>query len=176
VDDTPQERTREEIVQEIKDAGVPTMTIGDNEVPLYGLPTAETWALINLICCIAGGILAIGMLVAALVRRKKKDEEENPDARSSRSEREDEQRRKRVRPVWLLVSVILGIVGVIVFALTEDMNNVMVFFDNWTIVMAIILGVEIVGAVFTIKRDKKNDEDDSNELEDDIDMFLKNEA
>lgn len=150
------------------------MTIGDNEVPLYGLPGMDVWALLNLILCIAGAVLAVVILIVALVRRNKKQDEEEEyetEARHYRSDSEEEQeeeKRKKLRPVWLVLTAIAGILGVIVFILTEDMTNLMVWMDNWTIVNAIIFAVGVIGAIFAFKKVKEDKDEDNKELEDKV--------
>jgi H+/gluconate symporter-like permease len=71
-----------------------------------------------------------------------------------------EKKQKQHRLFWLLLSVIMGVVGIVVFFLTEDMSRSMAMVDKWTIVNAIILAVEIIAIVFTFKHNKNNNKND----------------
>jgi hypothetical protein len=50
--------------------------------------------------------------------------------------------------------VIAGIIGVVLFILTEDISKLMALFDRWTIIHAVILVFEIVGYMVTLKNNK----------------------
>jgi len=54
--------------------------------------------------------------------------------------------------LWLLITVIAGIVGVIDFFVTENMSLPMRMVDWWTIVNAVILVLGVVGAMLAFKR------------------------
>jgi hypothetical protein len=56
--------------------------------------------------------------------------------------------------MWLIIAVAMGIVGIIVFLLTEDMCHPMCMVDKWTIVNAIIFIVEIIAITFIFKHKK----------------------
>ncbi|MGI6153629.1 MAG: InlB B-repeat-containing protein [Christensenellaceae bacterium] len=135
-----------------------SVRIGDEEAPLYGTE-AGVWALINLISCIIGGALAVCILVIALVRRKKRQDGDEDAKYYRNNKQEQEEQKKILRPVWLIVGIVLGVVGIIVFLLTEDMRNQMVLADGWTALMLVLLAAEIVGSVFAFKRNKKNEDD-----------------
>ena len=61
---------------------------------------------------------------------------------------------KRRRTVWLVLAVLLGIVGMVVFALTADIRTSMTLVDQWTVVFAIVLLFQVMSAVIAFK-DKK---------------------
>jgi len=111
------------------------------------------WALVNLMLAIAGALLALITVIRILVRSK-----EDEDLYRDESELEKEQRTK-YRKVWTLTTLIAGILGIIVFLLTEDMRLPMVLIDEWTIVNAIIFIAGIIGYAFAVKRDKDEDSD-----------------
>lgn len=94
----------------------------DKETPLV---KGGSWALMNLIMTIAG---AVGAVMMAVTYFTKKDEEEIRN------------RHMMVR----LVGILLSIVSVIAFLLTEDMRNPMVMMDKWTLLMAVLLGGELI--------------------------------
>ena len=58
-------------------------------------------------------------------------------------------------------SILVGIISVIAFILTEDMSLPMVLTDKWTFLMILLLIIEIVN-IFIIRRQSKGEEDDDN--------------
>jgi len=63
--------------------------------------------------------------------------------------------RKESRLLWILLTVILGIVGVVFFLLTEDMRLPVRFIDIWTIINAIIFLAGIICVMFCFKTEKE---------------------
>jgi H+/gluconate symporter-like permease len=131
--------------------------------------TLQTWALVNVILSIVGLILAITVLICILLKKKQKqkkeqDEQKEPKSQNSAERKEDEQaddeetkKQKQHQTLWIL-SFILGIVGVVVFLLTENTSLPMGLVDQWTIVNAIIFIVEIIAIALLIFRRKKKNE------------------
>ena len=125
--------THEEVVEQLKEEGIPTITIGGLEIPLAAGSMGEfVWALLNLILAIAGVILLVVAIIRFLTRNRKEE--------------------RILRPVWLIVSILMGIVGLAIFLLTEDMKLSMVLTDKWTIPSTIVLGMGIVSLFLTFKR------------------------
>jgi heme/copper-type cytochrome/quinol oxidase subunit 2 len=120
--------------------------VTDTGVPLSSTQVKgqNAWALFNLILAIIGIVLALTACIHALVRntREKREASEGFVPQSERL-----QRRNR-RMLWFVIAVCLGIAGVVVFFLTQDLSSQMVMVDNWTILNAIILVLEIASYVF----------------------------
>jgi hypothetical protein len=161
--------TPEEVLSILKDAGVPTISIGGLQIPLSaGSTNLPVWALVNLILAIAGIALAVFAVLRKRLRSREEDDEDYDedvlyaDAETT-EETDDEQPRKK--PVWLILSVLLGLAGIILFLITEDMRNLMVLLDRWTIVNAIIFAAEIIAVrlVFKRKEDEKDEEEETAE-------------
>ncbi|MCL2134138.1 MAG: InlB B-repeat-containing protein [Candidatus Bathyarchaeota archaeon] len=151
----------------------PPPTPPENEVPM--------WALVNLIISVIGLILAIILIIAAILWRKQKQKttskqqkQQNTTKNQYTSKQSDEienetenekMKQRQRRLLWLLTGVIMGILGIIVFILTEDMTLPMQYVDKWTIVNAIIFIVEIIAITLTFKHQKidktKPDEEDN---------------
>lgn len=88
---------------------------------------------------------------------KRKDEDE--DERNVRyTEDEDEEELKRKGLVRLL-SILPAVFAVITFILTENMRNPMIIVDKWTILMLLYAVVNVVLAVFSIKKREKAEEE-----------------
>ena len=130
--------------------------ISVQRIPLFGKPGEPVWALLNLIMCIISALIAVFVLIKS---GKRKDEEEEDEYDAAYAD-DSKAREKTRRPVCQTLAVIFGIMGVIVFLLTEDMRNTMVLIDFWTIVNAIILILAVTCAGFIFKR-KRADEKDS---------------
>lgn len=124
------------------------------------------WALVNLILSVVGLVLAVLLVIWALFQRNKKqakpqggqrvdDESGKYMAQQSDDNYSDEvKKQKKRRTLWFLLSVILGVVGIVVFLFTEDLSRKMALVDSWTIVNAIILAVQIIAIVSAFKHKK----------------------
>jgi hypothetical protein len=59
--------------------------------------------------------------------------------------------------LWLVATVVLAVVGVVVFLLTEDLSLPFGWVtDKWTILNAVILAIEIVAIWLCLKTAKTN--------------------
>ncbi|MDR0853532.1 MAG: InlB B-repeat-containing protein [Clostridiales Family XIII bacterium] len=133
------------------DQGIPVLGIGESGVPLIAPAGFSAWAILNLILCAIGLILAIVMFFHLFRRQLKRAKEEGKAADSFYGYDADEEQ-KRSRKIFMILSALLAVVGVVLFMLTEDMTLPMVLLDKWTIANAIILLVEIVAVKLTFKR------------------------
>ena len=100
-------------------------------------------------------VTALGAVVALF--RKKEEEEDNMD----KEENEDDNRSKRMLAAKI-AGVLAGIAGPVVFLLTEDMSLPMAMFDKWTVLMAVILAVQVVAAIFNKKASELEEDEDGN--------------
>ena len=149
----------------------PTTTPPGGNPPMTSV---HKWALVNLILCTTGAVVALLTLVRAFLRWHK-DSKENNEAPRSRATRYHSLgtgdcaascevpplQNKAVNLIWLLVAVIAGVIGIVVFLFTEDMNNPMTLIDWWTVVNALIFIIGIFGAMLTFS-DKKIKHDANN--------------
>ncbi len=90
---------------------------------------------------------------------KRKDEETATEATEA-SEYEDGATLKR-KGVLRLISIIPLVIAIIVFILTEDMRNPMVFVGPGTIWMAVIAAVQVVLALFCKKSYKEEKQEEA---------------
>ncbi|MCL2643470.1 MAG: InlB B-repeat-containing protein [Candidatus Bathyarchaeota archaeon] len=133
----------------------------------------QRWALVNFLLSMAGIILAI--IVATCVLLQQQKQEQNQQQKSAqknikdkhvsvqnRNEKKTEEIKKQMhrRNLWLITALILGIAGILLFILTEDMTLTMTLVDKWTIVNAIIFIVEIIAIILIFKR--KNNKNNPN--------------
>jgi len=78
---------------------------------------------------------------------------ENQTAAEQTGEQKEQQWWQRQR-VWLFIALVLGVVSIIVFLLTEDLSLKMGLVDRWTIVNAILFVVEFVAIILVFKHKK----------------------
>ena len=139
-------------------AATETVTPVDNDpediieepVPLAE-PNIGNWALLNLICAMFSSIIAIILL---FIKKKIDNEEE---------EYTDEEQ-KDIRGIrrFKIYSILVGLISIVAFILTENMSLPMILIDQWTILMAILLIVNIVN-IFIMRKKSKIEEDNDNE-------------
>ena len=120
------------------------------------------WALINLICAIL--TVLFGLLLLISKRHKDEDDDEDDDEtkqQTNNDDEENEQEKKRGLFTRVL-AVLIAIVSVVFFLVTEDLSLPWTWTDQWTIWMVVIGFVQIV--VFFVGRKWKNvDNDDDDE-------------
>ncbi len=116
--------------------------IEETVLPMAAAPAAATreWALMNLVSMIAVAFIS---LVMAITFFCKDEEEENNEDNTQKN--------------WSkFLGIIPAAVSIIAFALTEDMNTLMVLTDKWTAFMAIIVLVDLALAYLS-RNGKKED-------------------
>ena len=121
------------------------------------------WALINLICAIL--TVLFGLLLLITKRHKDEDDEEEDDEtkqQATTNEDEEQEQEKKRGLFTRVLAVLIAIVSVVFFLVTEDMSLAWTWTDQWTIWMVVIGLVQIV--VFFVGRKWKNvDNDDDDE-------------
>ena len=122
------------------------------------------WALINLICAIVTVLFGLLLLISKRHKSEDDDEEDDDETKQQATTNEDEeQEQEKKRGLFTRVlAVLIAIVSVVFFLVTEDMSLAWTWTDQWTIWMVVIGLVQI--AVFFVGRKWKNvDNDDENE-------------
>ena len=119
------------MLEQIKEAGIPVITIGDMELPLAHGPgmNRHIWALLNLILAIAGAILAVILVIRVFIRKRGESEYSDGDADTYDDYEDEEEEKKKRRFFWIVITIIMGVTGLVVFFLTEDMTKLMVLVD-----------------------------------------------
>ena len=119
-------------------------------------------ALINLICAIL--TVLFGLLLLISKRHKSEDDDEEDDETKQQTNNDDEEKeQEKKRGLFTRVlAVLIAIVSVVFFLVTEDLSLPWTWTDQWTIWMVVIGLVQIV--VFFVGRKWKNvDNDDDDE-------------
>ena len=123
------------------------------------------WALINLICAIL--TVLFGLLLLISKRHKDEDDDEEDDETKQQTNNDDEEKeQEKKRGLFTRVlAVLIAIVSVVFFLVTEDLSLPWTWTDQWTIWMVVIGLVQIV--VFFVGRKWKNvdNEDDDEETQ-----------
>jgi len=143
----------ETFIRSVEEGDVPLIGVWNRIVPLYAPPHLPTWALLNLILSALGIIYAAGALLYVIFRKKHNEDEQ---------ELEDEPH-TTIRKKGLLIAAVMAFIGVILFVLTQDMRQIMILFDWWTIVHIIIFAIELIAIVHMIKRKKDDSGDEEKE-------------
>ena len=121
------------------------------------------WALINLICAIL--TVLFGLLLLISKRHKSEDDDEEDDEtkdQTTTNDDEDKEQEKKRGLFTRVLAVLIAIVSVVFFLVTEDLSLPWTWTDQWTIWMVVIGLVQIV--VFFVGRKWKNvDNDDEDE-------------
>ena len=153
--------------EEVKKEKTPKAEPKEEKVEKEKTPKARPekfWALINLICAIV--TVLFGLLLLISKRHKNKDDEEEDDETrqqaANKDDEEKEQEKKRGAFTRVL-AVLIAILSVVFFLVTEDMSLRWTWTDQWTIWMVVIGLVQIV--VFFVGRKWKNVDDDEDEEE-----------
>ena len=119
------------------------------------------WALINLICAIL--TVLFGLLLLISKRHKDEDDDEEDDETKQQTNNDDEEKeQEKKRGLFTRVlAVLIAIVSVVFFLVTEDLSLPWTWTDQWTIWMVFIGLVQIV--VFFVGRKWKNVDNDDDE-------------
>ena len=121
------------------------------------------WALINLICAIL--TVLFGLLLLISKRHKSEDDDEEDDDETKQQTNDDDESKEQEKKRGLftrVLAVLIAIVSVVFFLVTEDLSLSWTWTDQWTIWMVVIGLVQIV--VFFVGRKWKNvDNDDDDE-------------
>ena len=115
-------------------------------------PEIGSWALINLITTILSCIIALLLIFT------KKDTDDEEDEYTD-EEIEDIRKMRIIK----IASILVGIISIIFFVLTEDMSLPMVLVDKWTIWMILLTCIEFVNILFMRDKSKEVKENDIHE-------------
>ena len=153
---TPQEKVKKE--------KTPKAEPKEEKVEKEKTPKARPekfWALINLICAIV--TVLFGLLLLISKRHKSEDDEEDDDETKQQTNNDDEsnEQEKKRGAFTRVLAVLIAILSVVFFLVTEDLSLRWTWTDQWTIWMVVIGFVQIV--LFFVGRKWKNVDDDDEE-------------
>ena len=150
--------------EEVKKEKTPKAEPKEEKVEKEKTPKARPekfWALINLICAIV--TVLFGLLLLISKRHKSEDDEEDDDETKQQTNNDDEskEQEKKRGAFTRVLAVLIAILSVVFFLVTEDLSLRWTWTDQWTIWMVVIGLVQIV--VFFVGRKWKNVDDDEDE-------------
>ena len=121
------------------------------------------WALINLICAILTVLFGLLLLISKRHKSEDDDDEEDDETKQQTNNDDEENEQEKKRGLFTRVlAVLIAILSVVFFLVTEDLSLPWTWTDQWTIWMVVIGFVQIV--VFFVGRKWKNvDNDDDDE-------------
>ena len=131
---------------------IPTIEADESAHVING--DARTWALWNLIMCIACIFLATMAGIRTVVIMKRVE----CDYITITEYSDDKEKKKCVRLLFLSIIPINAIAGVYLFIITQDIKLTMIMIDWWTTAYAILLAGGIFSYIFAFTREK--DEED----------------
>ena len=126
--------TKAEFVSLAQEQNVPVANIGNGSVPLFAPEGAGGWAFVNLLLAVMGIIMALACLIISL-----------KDGRS-------------IRSIWFVVTAAAGVVGLVLFFITENFKLNMVLTDQWTAVGAVLFVVTVVGMILFLRKKEDPEE------------------
>ena len=142
------EPSRDEVIEQLLREGVPSITLGGLVIPLTaGSMGKYVWALVNLVIAIVGIILGL-LAIVRYMRGRKVDE----DSYNFRVYNEKDNRKTK-NVLFTVVSIILSLLGLLLFVITENMNQAMVLIDRWTMLNAVIFVLGLVSYVLIHRKE-----------------------
>ena len=121
------------------------------------------WALINLICAILTVLFGLLLLISKRHKDEDDDEEDDETKQQTNDDDEEKEQEKKRGLFTRVLAVLIAIVSVVFFLVTEDLSLPWTWTDQWTIWMVVIGLVQIV--VFFVGRKWKNVNNDDDDEE-----------
>ena len=151
--------------EEVKKEKTPKAEPKEEKVEKEKTPKARPekfWALINLICAIVTVLFGLLLLISKRHKNKDDEDDETKDQTTTNEDEEKEQEKKR-GAVTRVLAVLIAILSVVFFLVTEDLSLRWTWTDQWTIWMVVIGLVQIV--VFFVGRKWKNVDDEDEQAQ-----------
>ena len=143
---------------EHKGAYDPYATIEEGKTPLGGHGD-NYWALLNLIALLTTVYLALPIhIIKTKFRRKKKMQERNDSC-----EFYEVRDFSKMAKLGIMLEILLAIVGILVFILTEDITLPVQMIDCWTPIMLLILVMTLVIDICFLRYRTKDEEEEETE-------------
>ena len=181
------------------DADQELVDITPGRIPLTAPNGVGAWALLNLILSILGIILTVAAWIYAISRKRKNIDEPEPEAgfvseeeaeaallteptepdisdlTVSSAEEEQKRVKSRNRYLSLGIAAVLSVLAAVLFILTQDITNMIVWADRYTILHAIMFVTEAILIFISYRRDKTKDDENKIIGEDHFETELGNE-
>ena len=113
------------------------MDIFDSQIPLVAPTDFAAWAFLNLILVIATFIALLQVIIVALIRRFGQN---------------DNAEKKEINLIFFASSVVVFVISVVLFFVTQDITLPIVIFDAWTIAFAILFMIMLAVSILSLRR------------------------
>ncbi len=140
------ESQNQETLSQLIDDGVPTFSIGNNDIPLFG-SALKTWSLINLLVAIAGIITSVVVSALLLIKKNRSPLSNTATTKSF---------------FYSIGGIIFGFTALITFFIVEKISYLMVLFNQWTPLMLLLLGLQLA-AFYMARRAQRHEENENQE-------------
>lgn len=133
-----------EIIPQPPRGDPPLFSIMGRDVFLFAPLEVLSWALVNLLLTLVGILLSIIITLSAI--KAKRASAKNLENCNEESISEDKSS-KKIK--WFAIGAIISVLGVVIFALTQDLTALIALLDHWTIVhMALIIAQIVVFKIY----------------------------
>lgn len=148
-------QTQEIIPAETPAAAPAVENITGAETPLAQVEPQQTghWALLNLILALATVGAAVLMLLSAVKRRRS---EVMQEASAEADSEATGTKANRAPFIWRIAGMLVAVVSVIVFFVTENLTLPVALVDKWTLLMAIFLILQFLAVTMMNHAESKN--------------------
>jgi amino acid transporter len=129
--------------------GNPILDVLNGNVPLGGFATKGAWSLLSLLMSLVAVIFSVLLVVGVFMRRREDDYE-------------DEDRRRHGK-ILKTFTIIVGILTPIVWLILDNLNQPMVWINNWTVFVGITFIVHIaLLVVYKLRKGNEEKEEEDN--------------
>lgn len=156
---TPEDRPKYEAAFEAPDVekmeeqtGNIITDIFNNNVPLAG-HNSLTWALLNLILLLIAAVVSVLLVIFMFVRKRANDDDDDAP------ETETKYIKRSKGLLWRVLAIVMAVLALVVFLITENTSLPMVWTDNWTIWMFVMNVVQVI-AIIVMKFSRRRKHED----------------
>ncbi|MDR0854456.1 MAG: InlB B-repeat-containing protein, partial [Clostridiales Family XIII bacterium] len=138
--------------------GNPILDLLNGNVPLGGFASKGAWSLLSLLMSLVAVVVSVLLVVGIFMRRRDDDDE---DERLD-EDREEEDRRRRGK-ILKTLTIIVGIMTPIVWLVLDNLNQPMVWINNWTVFVGITFIVHIALLIaYKFRKGNEEQEEEDN--------------
>ena len=147
------EVTPQVVLQQAMEEGIPIISVGKLKIPLIAPAGMDDYAfsMSNMTTAITGSAFVVSSLSRVFSTKKKKVKSDFYYKESSSA--------NQFRIGGIIISILMGFAGIVLFFLNSNTQGLMVMFDGFTVFNALLLIFGIVGHSFGLKKSHEtNDE------------------
>ncbi|MDR0853109.1 MAG: InlB B-repeat-containing protein, partial [Clostridiales Family XIII bacterium] len=139
--------------------GNPILDLINGNVPLGGFASKGAWSLLSLLMSLVAVVVSV-LLVVGIFMRRREDDDEEAERFDEDSEEDDRRRRGKILKT---LTIIVGILTPIVWLILDNLNQPMVWINNWTVFVGITFIVHIILLiVYKLRKGNEEQEEEDN--------------